>query len=344
MAFMTKKKAERESKTGNIVLTGDRPTGKLHLGHYVGSLQNRLELQKKNEVYILIADLHAMTTNTDTSKIAGNVLDLALDQLSVGLDPQKVTFFVQSQIPEIAELSTIFSMLISKPTVERVPTLKDMLRDLKIENPSMGLINYPVLQAADILMAKANLVPVGKDQASHIELTREIASRFNSLYGEVFPVPEPLIPKDVGTLVGIDGGAKMSKSLGNAIFLSDSPEEVEKKVMQMYTDPGHIHKDDPGKVEGNTVFAYLDIFDPKKDEVAELKKQYEKGGLGDVEIKKRLIGVLNDFLSPIRERREYLAKDPKAIMEILEEGTKKARKLAQKTLAEVRAAMKIDYF
>ena len=343
---MSKKIDHKTGSTSSpqVVLTGDRPTGRLHLGHYVGSIMNRLELQDKNSVFILIADLHALTTNPDTSKMGGNVLDLVIDQLACGLDPQKVTFFIQSQIPEISELAIIFSMLVSKPTVERVPTLKDILRDLKIENPSMGLINYPVLQAADILMAKAGLVPVGKDQASHIELAREIAGRFNSLYGEVFPVPEPLIPKDHGTLVGTDGKAKMSKSLGNTIFLSDSSEEVEKKVMAMYTDPGHVHKEDPGRVEGNTVFSYLDVFDSRKEEVAELKKKYEQGGLGDVEIKKRLIGILNELLAPIREKREYLAKDPKAIMEILEEGTKKVRKIAKETLKEVRQAMKINYF
>jgi len=285
-----------------------------------------------------------MTTNTDTSKIGGNVLDLVIEQLAVGLDPQKVTFFVQSQIPEIAELSVIFSMLVSKPTVERVPTLKDMLRDLKIENPSMGLILYPILQAADILMAKTNIVPVGKDQASHIELTREIANKFNSLYGEIFPIPEPLIPKESGTLIGIDGKAKMSKSLDNAIYLSDSKEEIEKKVMQMYTDPDHIHVAQPGKVKGNVVFTYLDIFDSDKKEVKKLKEHYEKGGLGDVQIKQRLIGVLEEIIGPIRERREHLAKDPKSVMKILEEGTKKARKIAKDTLRDVRQAMKINYF
>ena len=327
-----------------IVLTGDRPTGRLHLGHYVGSLLNRLEFQDEHDVFILVADLHAMTTNTDTSKIRSNVLDLVIEQLAVGLDPVKVTFFVQSQIPEIAELSVIFSMLVSKPTVERVPTLKDMLRDLKIENPSMGLISYPILQAADILMAKANIVPVGKDQASHIELTREIANKFNSLYGEVFPIPETLIPKETGTLVGIYGKAKMSKSLNNAIYLSDSKEEIEKKVMQMYTDPDHIHVDQPGRVKGNVVFTYLDVFDKDKKELKKLKDQYQKGGLGDVVLKKRLINVLNDLLSPIRERRENLAKNPKEVMRILEDGTAKARKVAQETLREVREAMKINYF
>jgi tryptophanyl-tRNA synthetase len=327
-----------------IVLTGDRPTGKLHLGHYVGSLKNRLALQDTNKVYILVADLHALTTNPDTKNTADNVKNLVLDQLAAGLDPKKVTFCAQSQIPEDQALAVIFSMLVTKPTVERVPTLKDMLRDLKIENPSMGLINYPVLQAADILMVKGALVPVGRDQASHIELTREIAERFNGLYGEVFPIPEPLIPKDMGTLPGIDGKAKMSKSLNNAIYLSDSEKEVSEKVMAMYTDPGHIHASDPGKVEGNVVFTYLDIFDPAKDEVEKLKADYRKGGLGDVVIKKRLIEVLNNFLEPMRLRRKELEKDPKAIMKILEEGTEKAREVAKETLREVKRVMKIEYF
>ncbi|HXK35110.1 MAG TPA: tryptophan--tRNA ligase [Candidatus Paceibacterota bacterium] len=332
------------AKHKQTVLTGDRPTGKLHLGHFVGSLKNRLILQEKYPMFILVADLHALTTNTDTSQIAENVKNLILDQLAIGLDPKKVVFCGQSQIPEDAELAIIFSMLVSKPTVERVPTLKEMLRDLKIENPSLGLINYPVLQAADILMVKGSLVPVGKDQASHIELAREIAARFNSLYGEVFPIPEPLIPKDTGTLPGLDGKAKMSKSLGNAIFLSDDPKTVSEKVMQMYTDPGHIHASDPGKVEGNVVFTYLDIFDLDKKEVEKLKADYRQGGLGDVVIKKRLIEVLNKILAPIRERRKELEKNPKAIMKILEDGTKKAREVAKETLSEVKKAMKINYF
>ena len=235
-------------------------------------------------------------------------------------------------------------MIISKSTVERVPTLKDILNDLKIENPSMGLINYPILQAADILFNNSSLVPVGKDQASHIELAREIASRFNTLYGKTFTIPEPLIPSSNGTLIGTDGKAKMSKSIGNAIYLSDTLEEIEKKVMQMYTDPDHIHINDPGKVEGNVVFSYLDTFDNNKAELDELKKQYKLGGLGDIVIKKRLINVLNDLIQPIRERREYLSKDTARVMNILETGTIKTRELAVKKLQEVRSAMKIDYF
>jgi len=325
------------------ILTGDRPTGKLHLGHYVGSLKNRIKLQDKYEVYLLVADLHALTTNTDTSQIKQNIENLVLDQLSVGIDPQKVTFCVQSAIPEDQELATIFSMLVQKPRVERIPTLKDMLKDLKIENPSLGLLSYPVLQAADILMIRANLVPVGKDQASHIELTREIAEKFNSTYKEVLPVPESLIPKGLGTLPGIDGKTKMSKSLNNAIFLSDDESVVNEKVAKMYTDPTRIHPTDPGHVEGNPVFVYLDAFGSSSDKVkiSDYKEKYKKGKIGDVEVKKFLAVVINRFLDPIRKKREGLQKDSKLVEKILEVGTKKARAEAQQTLQLVKEAMEL---
>ncbi len=325
------------------ILTGDRPTGKLHLGHYVGSLKNRLKLQDEYEVYILVADLHALTTTIDTKDFKQNIKDLVLDQLSVGIDPKKVTFCVQSQIPEDQELATIFSMLVTKSRLERIPTLKDMLRDLKIENPSLGLLSYPVLQAADILMVKANLVPVGKDQASHIELTREIAQKFNSEYGEAFPIPKSLIPKELGTLPGIDGKAKMSKSLGNAIFLSDNEKTVEERVMKMYTDPKRIHPTDPGNVEGNPVFTYLDAFasEADKSKVSDLKERYKKGQVGDVEVKKFLIKVLNKFLDPIRLSRANFEKQKDLVEEILEEGTKKARQEATETLTLAKKTMKI---
>ena len=264
------------------ILTGDRPTGKLHLGHYVGSLKNRLRLQDeyddhrssdsaavfrqpKYEVYLLVADLHALTTNQDTSKMKENIRNLILDQLSVGIDPEKAIFCVQSQIPEGQELFTIFSMLVSKNRLERIPTLKEVVRDLDIKNTTLGLLAYPVLQAADILMVRADLVPVGKDQASHIELTREIAKEFNSTYKKVLPVPESLIPKDLGTLPGIDGKTKMSKSLNNAIFLLDDERAVREKVAKMYTDPTRIHATDPGHVEGNPLFIYLDAFGEESD-------------------------------------------------------------------------------
>ena len=320
------------------ILTGDRPTGKLHLGHYLGSLKNRLELQNEYEVFIIVADLHALTTNTDTSNIKQNVKDLILDQLAVGVDPNKVTFCLQSAIAEDAELATIFSMLVTKSRLERIPTLKDVLADLKIENPTLGLLSYPVLMAADILMVRANLVPVGKDQTSHVEITREIAEKFNSTYKEVFPLPEALIPQQ-GTLPGIDGKAKMSKSLNNAIYLSDSAEDVKRKVSQMYTDPARIHPNDPGKVEGNPVFVYHEAFNVNKKEVDDLKKRYLEGKVGDVEVKEKLAAALNNFLEPIRERRAKFEKQEGLVDEILKAGTEKTRKEAQETLRLVKEAM-----
>ena len=326
------------------ILTGDRPTGKLHLGHYVGSLKNRIELQDKFEVFLLVADLHALTTNTDTSEIKQDIKNLVLDQLSVGIDHEKVTFCVQSRLPEDQELAVILSMFVSKSRIERIPTLKDILRDLKIEKPSLGLLSYPILQAADILMVNANLVPVGKDQASHIELTREIAEKFNATYGKVFEIPESLIPKDIGVLPGIDGKAKMSKSLNNAIYLSDDSKTVEKKVMKMYTDPKRVHSSDPGTIEGNPVFIYLDAFvsDSNKSKVEDYKEKYKKGQVGDVEVKKFLIKILNEFLDPFRKNRAQLEKEEGLVEKILEEGTKKARAEAEKTLNSVKSAMKID--
>ncbi|OGY22782.1 MAG: tryptophan--tRNA ligase [Candidatus Woykebacteria bacterium GWB1_45_5] len=323
------------------ILTGDRPTGKLHLGHYVGSLKNRLRLQDEFEVYLLVADLHALTTNTDTRSLKQNIKDLVLDQLAVGIDPKKVTFCVQSQIPEDQELAVVFSMLVSKPRLERIPTLKEVMRDLKIETASLGLLSYPVLQAADILMVKANLVPVGKDQASHIELTREVAQKFNSTYKETFPVPEALIPKDISTLPGIDGRQKMSKSLNNAIFLSDDEEIVREKVMKMYTDPTRIHSTDPGHVEGNLLFIYHDAFNENRIAVEELKRRYQEGKVGDVEVKEKLASALNKFLGPIRTRRRRLEKETGLVEKILEEGTKKTRAQAKKTLQEAKAAMNL---
>ena len=343
------------------ILTGDRPTGKLHLGHYVGSLKNRLRLQdeyiplrpsdsadvfpheRKYEIYLLVADLHALTTKTDTSNLKQNIKDLVLDQLSVGIDPAKVTFCVQSQIPEDQELAIIFSMLVPKPRLERVPTLKEVMRDLKIETASLGLLAYPVLQAADILMVRANLVPVGKDQTSHVELTREIAQKFNSTYGKVFPLPEALVPEEIGTLPGIDGKQKMSKSLDNAIFLSDNESAVREKVMKMYTDPTRIHPTDPGHVEDNPVFIYLEAFTTSKDEkqLAEYREKYKKGEIGDIEVKEFLVKTLNEFLSPIRIRRQELEKQSGLVYEILDEGNKKASAEAQNTLKLAKEAMKL---
>ena len=332
------------------ILTGDRPTGRLHLGHYVGSLKNRVKLQDEYECFFIIADLHTLTTQPEkTAELKENIRQLVLDYLSVGIDPEKATIYVQSQIPEVAELAVIFSNLISVPRLQRVPTLKDVMRDAHIEIPCMGLLGYPVLQAADILMVKANLVPVGRDQASHIEVTREIAREFNRIYDEVFPIPEALIPKDIGTLPGTDGKAKMSKSAGNVINLSDDSATVKKKVMGMYTDPKRIHGDEPGDVEGNPVFIYLDAFVPElRDQslelrVKEYKQRYQKGTVGDVQVKEFLFEVLEEFLQPIRQRRTSFEKQPELVDQILREGTTKARAEAQKTLTEVKKVMKIDY-
>lgn len=324
------------------ILTGDRPTGKLHLGHYVGTLKNRIKLQDEYETFIILADLHTLTTKSakeDIEKIESNVRDLMLDYISIGIDPNKVVFYRQSHVPEVSYLYLLFSMLVSKPRLERMPTLKEMMRDLKIENASLGLLSYPVLQAADILMVRANLVPVGKDQESHIELAREIAQRFNQMYGEVFPEPEALIGNGSVTLVGTCGKSKMSKSVGNCIYLSDSQEDVKKKIMGMYTDPNRIHGNEPGNVEGNPVFIYHDIFNPNKKEVEDLKSRYRIGNIKDVEVKEKLAVAVNNFLDPIREKRAEIEKDPKLIEKILEEGNKKARAEAQETLELAKRAM-----
>ena len=327
------------------ILTGDRPTGKLHLGHYVGSLASRVKLQDTYECFFIIADYHSLTTSLRKEKISTlpqNVKELVLDYLSCGIDPSKSKIYLQSKVPEVSELTLVFSMLTSMSRLQRIPTLKDIIKDLKIDNPSFGLFGYPVLQAADILMVRANLVPVGKDQVSHVEFTREIARKFNSLFGEVFPEPEALVG-EVPTLVGIDGKKKMSKSLGNCIYLSDSPEEVEKKVMRMYTDPTRIHPSDKGHVKGNPVFIYHDIFNRNKKEVEELKERYKNGKVGDVEVKKRLVNAINEFLSPIREKRKKFSKKEGFIEDILKKGTEKARDEAGKTLSMVKKAMGIDY-
>lgn len=327
------------------ILTGDRPTGRLHLGHYVGSLLSRVELQDKHKQYIEIADVQALTDNfDDPEKVRNYVPELAIDYLSVGIDPAKTTIFIQSQIPEIAELTIYFLNLVTLARLKRNPTVKSEMKEKGYdETVPAGFLMYPVSQAADILAFHADLVPVGEDQLPVLEQTNEIVDSFNRIYGETFKRIKPLV-STTPRLKGIDGKAKMSKSLGNGIYLSDSQEEVEKKVMMMYTDPGHIHATDAGKVEGNVVFEYLDAFDPQKAEVGELKEKYQKGGLGDVEIKKRLARGLNEILAPIREKREHLEKDPKYIMELLEEGTKEARKVAKQTLTEVREVMKITYF
>ncbi len=330
--------------TRGRILTGDRPTGKLHLGHWVGTLQNRVRLQDEYECFFLVADYHMLTTRLEgLEEIEGNIRDLVLDYLAVGIDPERSTIYLQSLVPEVTELHLLFSMLVTVPRLQRVPTLKEVMRSLHIETASYGLLGYPVFQAADILMVRANLVPVGKDQASHLELTREIARRFNDLYGPVLPLPETLIG-DVPTLVGIDGKAKMSKSLNNAIFLSDDPATVERRVMSMYTDPTRIHATDPGHVRGNPVFIYHDIFNPNREEVEDLKRRYRRGQVGDVEVKRKLARALNAFLDPIRERRAQFAQRPGLVEEILHAGSERARQEARETLRLVRDAMHLNYF
>jgi len=329
-------------KKGRL-LTGDRPTGRLHLGHYVGSLENRVRLQEEYECFFLIADYHVLTTGIDrTHEIAQNIQDLLLDYLSVGIDPERSTIYLQSLVPEVAVLHLIFSMLTTVPRLQRVPTLKEVMRDLKLETATVGLLSYPVLQAADILMVRADVVPVGKDQASHLEVTREIAHRFNEQFGPVFPEPETLIGR-VGSLVGTDGQAKMSKSLDNAIYLSDDAATVTRKVSSMFTDPTRIHPTDPGHVEGNPVFTYLDAFNRDLAEVEELKTRYRAGTVGDVEVKRRLSRVLNEFLDPIRARRARFAADPRRLEEIIVEGSRVARLEAQQTLHLCLAKMGMDY-
>ena len=327
------------------ILTGDRPTSdSFHLGNYIGSLKNRVKLQREYETFVFIADLHALTTHFDkTADLEKNIRGLILGYLSIGLDPKKVTFFIQSKVPEVLELAYFLSILTPRALVARQPALKEKL-DQGSED-TVGLFYYPILQAADILLPKANLVPVGKDQKAHVEFARDIGKKFNDLYGPTFILPDVLIG-EVPTLPGTDGKAKMGKSLGNAIFLTDPAEEVEKKVMSMYTDPTRIHPTDPGHVDGNPVFIYLDAFgaEEDKEQIAEYKDLYTKGQVGDIEVKKYLIKVLNNFLDPIRENRARYERDPELVERILKEGTEKARLEAQKTLKEVKRAMKLDYF
>lgn len=327
------------------ILTGDRPTGRMHLGHYVGSLQNRVKLQDSYDQFVMIADVQALTDNFDNpDKVRNNVRELVLDYLAVGIDPSKTTIFIQSMIPEIAELTVFYLNLVTLERVLRNPTVKEEIKQKGFEKSlPAGFAMYPISQAADITFLNANLVPVGEDQLPMIEQTREIVRKFNSLYGEVFVEPEALIG-DIKRLPGIDGNSKMGKSLGNAIYLSDTEEELKKKVMGMFTDPNRIHASDPGKVEGNPVFIYHDAFNPDKEEVSDLKKRYFKGHVGDVEVKQKLFNALNKFLKPIREKREEMAKDTEKLDKILVEGTAKTKKVAEETMIQVKKAMKIDYF
>ena len=333
-----------------ILLTGDRPTGKLHIGHYIGSLKNRVKLQNsgKYNPYIMIADTQALTDNArNPEKIRNSLIQVALDYLAVGLDPKKSTIYVQSQIPALFELTAYYMDLVTVARLERNPTVKTEIKqkDFKDSIP-VGFLNYPVSQAADITAFKATVIPVGDDQEPMLEQTREIVRTFNRVYNtDILVEPKGYFPpKGQGRLPGLDGNAKMSKSLGNAIYLADDAKTVQKKVMSMYTDPNHIHVEDPGKVEGNTVFTYLDVFDPDKDKVAELKEEYQKGGLGDVKIKRYLNKVLEAELAPIRERREKFAQDEDAVYEMLLEGSKKANKVANETLEQVRNAIGLNYF
>lgn len=333
-----------------ILLTGDRPTGKLHIGHYIGSLKNRVKLQNsgKYDPYIMIADTQALTDNArNPEKIRNSLIQVALDYLAVGIDPSKSTIYVQSQIPALFELTSYYMDLVTVARLERNPTVKTEIKqkDFKDSIP-VGFLNYPVSQAADITAFKATVVPVGDDQEPMLEQTREIVKTFNRVYNtDILVEPKGYFPpKGSGRLPGLDGNAKMSKSLGNCIYLADDAKTVQKKVMSMYTDPNHIHVEDPGKVEGNIVFTYLDVFDPDKDKVAELKAEYQKGGLGDVKIKRYLNKVLEAELAPIRERREKYAQDEDAIYEMLLEGSKKANTVANETLEQVHDAIGLNYF
>lgn len=324
------------------ILTGDRPTGKMHLGHYVGSMKNRVRLQDEYQCHFIVADLHTLTTKPEREHIAqlsDNIREMVIDYLAVGIDPARSAIYLQSAMPEIYELNLIFEMMITVARLERVPSLKDMAAAAHMdEGMPFGLLGYPVLQAADILLPRAHLVPVGKDNESHIEVTREIARRFNYLYGEVFPIPDVLIG-DVPSLIGTDGQGKMSKSLNNAIYLSDDAETVNQKVRGMYTDPNRVRADIPGKVEGNPVFIYHDAFNPNVDEVNDLKERYVQGKVGDVEVKRKLAAAINAFLDPIRERRGYYVQRPDEIMDVLREGTRLHRAEAEATMGLVREAM-----
>jgi tryptophanyl-tRNA synthetase len=323
------------------ILTGDRPTGKLHLGHYVGSIANRIRLQDQYECFFIIADLHTLTTRPEREHIAqlgDNIHEMVLDYLSAGIDPDKSAIFLQSAVTETFELNLYFEMLTTVPRLERVPSIKDMAQAAFLDAMPFGLLGYPVLQAADILLPRATLVPVGKDNESHVEVTREIARRFNFLYGEVFPVPDVLVG-EVPSLIGTDGQAKMSKSLGNAIFLSDDEKTVNEKVRNMYTDPARIRADIPGKVEGNPVFIYHDAFNPNLDEVNDLKERYTQGKVGDVEVKRKLAAAINAFLTPFRERRAQYEAKPSLVKEVIQAGTARARVEAAETMRRVRDAM-----
>ena len=343
----------------NIILTGDRPTGKLHLGHYIGSLKNRVVLQNEgnyDEMYLMIADSQALTDNFDNpKKVRDNIINVALDYLSVGIDPKKVNIFIQSQVPALTELSFYYMNLVTVSRLQRNPTVKNEIKEKSFEKSiPVGFFCYPISQAADITAFKANIIPVGNDQLPMLEQTNEIVSSFNRIYGETLVPCKAILNENkiAQRLPGLDGNAKMSKSLNNGIYLSDPSDIIYKKVMSMYTDPNHIKVEDPGKVEGNMVFTYLDVFSSDEQiskyseyrTLDEMKKAYEKGGLGDVKIKKVLYNILEEILSPIREKRKYYEEHLDEVYSILKEGTTKANEKANKTLKEVKKAIMIDFF
>ena len=345
---------------GKVILTGDRPTGKLHLGHYIGSLRRRVQLQQEGDfdrMFVFMADVQALTDNADNpEKIRQNIMEVALDYLAAGLDPTKCTLFIQSMIPELAELTTYLMNLITVSRVQRNPTVKTEIKMRNFEaSIPLGFFCYPVSQAADITLFKATTVPAGEDQEPMIEVARELARRFNQIYGDVLVEPNIMLPENATArrLPGTDGKEKMSKSLGNCIYLSDSADDVWQKVRSMYTDPNHINVSDPGTVEGNAVFTYLDAFStdadfanfwPEYQNLDELKDHYRRGGLGDMKCKKFLNTVINNMLEPMRQRRHELEQDIPAIFDILRKGSEQAREVAAQTMSEVRHAMRIDYF
>ena len=349
------------SAMGKVILTGDRPTGKLHLGHYVGSLRRRVQLQNAGDydrMFVFMADVQALTDNADNpEKIRQNIIEVALDYLAAGLDPEKCVLFIQSQIPELAELTTYLMNLVSVSRVQRNPTVKTeiKMRGFEGESVPLGFFCYPVSQAADITLFKSTVVPVGEDQEPMLEVTRELVRRFNQTYAPVLVEPDIMLPENLTArrLPGTDGKEKMSKSLGNCIYLSDSADEVWQKVRSMYTDPEHVNLNDPGHVEGNAVFTYLDAFScdqdfadfwPEYQNLDELKDHYRRGGLGDMKCKKFLNQVLNKFLEPMRQRRHEFEQDIPEIYNILKKGTQQAREVGAQTMSEVRKAMQIDYF
>ncbi|HEX7795738.1 MAG TPA: tryptophan--tRNA ligase [Vicinamibacterales bacterium] len=336
--------AHSQSRRAGRVVSGMRPTGQLHLGHLVGALSNWTKLQSEHDCFYFVADWHALTSDyADTARLTGYTYENVADWIGAGLDPEKSTLFVQSLVPEHAELYLLLSMVVPVPWLERVPTYKEQQESLKDKDlSSIGFLGYPLLQTADVAIYDAQLVPVGEDQVAHLELAREVVRRFNNFFGDALVEPQPLLTT-FARLPGLDGDKKMSKSLGNTIHLSDSADDVKKKVMKMYTDPKRTRADIPGTVEGNPVFTYHDAFNPNKEEVEDLKTRYRLGKVGDVEVKTKLANALNAHLEPIRARRAAVLASPNQLKEILFEGSKRARRVAIETMERVRAAVKINY-